>query len=570
MSKTIPLSIILGAVDRLSGPLGRATGKLGKFGKQAATIGKNLTMGLTLPTVALGGSILQVSGGFEKAMLQLQALSGESAEALSGLRAQARDLGGTTMFDADRIATGMRQLKLAGLDLEEIGVAIPRILDFSAASTMEFTQAAQGAMEVMKGMGLEVAELGRVTDTLMNAQSSVLVEVPQLVQGFSTGGSTAAMYGMEIEGVAAALAVLNERGTKGAEAGGVLRRVIGRLIRPLGAAQSAFEDLEISQADFFAQDGSERFLGIANAVEKLTQAQAKPSHLGAIFGEEGGPGFMKFMAAGADQLRSLEQDMSKTGLTSKMAGIMMTGLFGELKTFMSGVKELAIAIGDSGLLEWFTGVVKKGTEWVNTLSSASPETLKWGTVITGVGAAIGPVIWAIGLLAGSISKIIALGSTMGITWAGITGTLSAAGAAIASVLTAPVTLAIAAVTALGAAAYWLYNEFEWFRDAADFVGEAFMKVFNMIADEFNDLIEGFVKGYIWVAKAVGFGSDDPVEGEAPDIAPNQIAQAATGGLRVERKESSLEIRMPDLAPGTRVIADNMDDDINLEVGFALE
>lgn len=575
MSKTIPLSLILGAVDQLSGPLGKMSGKLGKFAKQATKIGKSLTVGVTLPTLALGGAILNVGGDFEESMINLQALSGESAQALSGLSAQARELGGTTIFDADMIGRGMGQLKLAGLSLGEIGTAIPQVLDFAAASTQGFTDAAQGSMQVMKGMGMEVGELTRITDTLMNAQAGALVQVPELIEGFASGGSTAATYGLEVEAIAASLALLNERGAQAGQAGTVLRQVLGRLIRPAAEGRAAFAQLELAQSDFFSGDGTEKFLGFANAMEKLSEA--KPSQLGAIFGEKAGPGFMKLLAAGPERLREFEKALEKGGLTQKVAQLRMTGLNGQLKAFWSAVKEAGIAVGESGLLTWFTGIVKKATTMLSILSKVSPQTLKWGTIIAGVAATVGPFLIALGFLAGALGSVISAGAALGITWAGITGAFAAAGAAlataggaIAAFLTAPLTLAVAAVAATGAGLVWLYNKFDWFAGAADFVGEAFMKVFRMVRDEFMDLWEGFVRGYMWVSEKIGLGSSAS-DADAPDeISAARAASVATGGGRIDRKESTLEIRMPGLAPGTRVIADNLDDDIDLELGFALE
>lgn len=575
-SKSFPLNVILGAIDRLSGPVAKAGGSLGRFGKKASAIGKSLTMGLTLPTVALGGAILGVGGDFEESMINLQALSGETAEALSGLRSQARHLGGTTMFDADAIGRGMGELKLAGLELLEIGEAIPNVLDFSAASVLSFTDAAQGSMQVMKGMGMEVSELTRITDTLMNAQAGALVTVPDLIEGFASGGSTAATFGLEIEGIAAALGLLSERGAQGAEGGTVLRQVLARLISPAAAARTAFAQLNLEQSDFFASDGTEKFLGFANALEKLQDA--KPSQLGAIFGQKAGPGFMKLLAAGPARLREFEESLTRVGLTQEVAALRMTGLKGELRGFWSAVKEAAIAVGDSGMLQWFTGMVKKGTHLVRMLAIVSPQTLKWGTIALGAAAALGPILMIVGQLAigigGLISGATALAPVFTAIGAFLTGTLlpalAAVGAAIVTFLTGPIGLAVAAVAALTGGLAYLYNKFEGAKKVMDFVYDAFSKVFRMIYDEFMDLINGFMAGYMWVAEAIGLGPGDSDPSANPDISPAQVAAVALGGgTSIERKESKLEIRMPDLAPGTRVIADNLDEDIELELGGVL-
>jgi len=80
------------------------------------------------------------------------------------------------------------------------------------------------------------------------------------------------------------------------------------------------------------------------------------------------------------------------------------------------VKAVTIAIATSGLLDWMTEAAQAVTAWVQWLSQTNPEILKWGTVVAGLAAAIGPVLISLGLLA---SGIAAISAPVALTVAGI-------------------------------------------------------------------------------------------------------------------------------------------------------
>lgn len=80
------------------------------------------------------------------------------------------------------------------------------------------------------------------------------------------------------------------------------------------------------------------------------------------------------------------------------------------------IKAVTIAIATSGLLDWMTEAAQAVTEWAQWLSQTNPEILKWGTVVAGLAAAIGPVLISLGLLA---SGIAAISAPVALTVAGV-------------------------------------------------------------------------------------------------------------------------------------------------------
>ena len=93
-----------------------------------------------------------------------------------------------------------------------------------------------------------------------------------------------------------------------------------------------------------------------------------------------------------------------------MSETMQKGFKGAMVEAMAAFEGLAIAIGDSGVLEFFTDVVDGVTNFTRELSKTNPEILKWGAVLAGLAAAIGPVIFAVGTLGGAMAAAGGLGA----------------------------------------------------------------------------------------------------------------------------------------------------------------
>jgi len=76
-----------------------------------------------------------------------------------------------------------------------------------------------------------------------------------------------------------------------------------------------------------------------------------------------------------------------------------------LRAMGEAIKSLTVAIASSGVLDWITQIINKAAEWTKALAQTNPEIVKWGAVIAGLAAAIGPALVGIGLMATGIAAI---------------------------------------------------------------------------------------------------------------------------------------------------------------------
>ena len=579
MAERFPLAIVLSAVDRLSGPLKKVEGSLKRFGKTATDAGKKMTMGLTVPTVALGAGILKVAGDFEAANLLMQALTGKTAAGIAGVTNEAKRLGSETQFSAAQVMDGMVLLRKGGLELGDIIGSTESLLQFAAAAEMDFATAAKTAIGAVKGQSMEIEQLSTVTDALINGSLAANVSVGELAQGLAVGGGIAKDYGMSLKETIAVLAALNEREARGAQAGTILRNTLNLLVRQVGAASQAFEDMELTTADFFSLDGEEKFLGMANALTVLENAM--PSDLLRIFGTEGGPGFSKLLTLGAEGLGEMEGKLDATGKTAAIARTLMGGLNGSLKGFWSAVEGAAIAIGDSGMLQWFTEMVTKGTAMIRMIRTINPAFLKWAAVAIGVVAAIGPLLLIVGQISlgiGGLAQAVAFLGPILATMAGVfTGTvIPAIWAFTTAILANPIGLIVAGVVALIAGLVLLGKKNETVRKALaaawDFLKDAWFV--------FQKLVMAGVRSLIYLFQKLGtmLGFEGP-EGSLMDaiadrgsIPEGELATAATAPAAAPSAAGAngrVSIDFSNLPPGTRVNQDDLEGDVELGLGFSL-
>lgn len=404
------LIVKIGADTRdLEKGIDTAAGKLSSLGDKATSIGSSLSMGVTAPIAAMGTGILYVSGQFEAAMNKMQGISGVTGDAFEGLRNKAKELGATTSFSASEAAQGMIALSQAGLSADQVMAGIEGTLKLAAAGGLELGEASGIAANAMAQFGLDASQVDRVANAMAATASNSTTNIQELAMGLKFGGLAAASAGMSFEQTGAALGILANKGMAGSTSGERLRTVLGALAKPSKIAAEALDEAGVAVASVNVEAR-----GLPAVLETLKNANLSTSQAIEIFGIEAKDAAQALIDAGAGGFTQFADKLTGTQAATDQAAANMKGFEGAMKELGSAVEGLAIAIADSGLLEWASGLVKQFTEVVRSVSTTSPELLRIGVVIAGVAAAVGPVIFALGTFASS--------------WAALTPVIASAGA----------------------------------------------------------------------------------------------------------------------------------------------
>lgn len=497
------------------------------FSSALNTVGSGLAKGVTLPLLGVGTAAVKVASSFDSAMSEVKAISGATGTQFTQLRDKAIEMGAKTKFSATESAEAFKYMAMAGWDTKDMLNSISGVMNLAAASGEDlgtvsdivtdamtaFGLAADGTTKVLKnGYNVEVSNAEHFSDVLAEASSRSNTNVSLMGATFKYVAPIAGAMGYSIEDTAVAIGLMANAGIKGEQAGTALRSTITRLVKPTKESGTAMDALGISVTN---SDGSMKSLDnilkqVRDSMSGLTEDQ-KASYAAMLAGQEGMSGLLAIVNASDEDYQKLSESIQNcTGASQEMADTMQDNLGGAVTLLKSALESAGITIGERltpyirELAEWITGLVEK----FNSLSDAQQDLIvKIGLIL----AAIAPVMLigskVFSLLSSIIGIITTVGSALSTVFAfGLNATaLSAAGASTGvtmlagaiGFLTSPITLVIAAITALVAVFVIAYKKSETFRnfinnlveDLKTFFTETVPQAFEIFKEKISEVFE---------------------------------------------------------------------------------
>jgi TP901 family phage tail tape measure protein len=415
---------------------------LARVGKSMRSTGKSMSLGLTAPIGLMGAKIISTSIDFEKSMNKVRALTGATGKDFQKMEKLARELGSTTQFTATEAGDAMAFLGMAGFDTNQILKATPALLDLSASSGMDLARSADVASNIMGAFQIEADKTGRVADILAKTTASSNTNMEQLAEAMKFVAPVAKDFGMTLEETSTSIGLLGNVGIQGTLAGTSLRKALLGLSAPAGEARTVMKELGVTVTD---SSGNLRafpeimkdFAVSLNELPKGTQLKA----LNAVFGKTGISGASALLKQLLPQVNKetgkLEVGFDKLGdkiknadgSARKMADTMMKGLPGAVTRLSSAFEGLLLGLGiEGGLNGLFASLINdKLIPLIGWLDQLSPAMKKWGLIIIGVVGALGPLIFALGILAPGLNVLVGIiGFAMPIlgAFAGMLGAIS--------------------------------------------------------------------------------------------------------------------------------------------------
>ncbi|MBE3637462.1 phage tail tape measure protein [Mangrovicoccus algicola] len=405
-----------------------------KIGRRMQGVGQSLSVAVTAPIAGIGATSLRAAGNFEAAMNRIGAVTGASQQQMKQLGEMAQDLGRTTQFSATEAAGAIEMLAKNGLGASDIlGGALSASLSLAAASGADLSTAGDIATDVMMQFGKEAGDLGAVVDGISGVLINSKFGIDDYALALAQSGGVAGNVGVSFEDFNAALAATSSLFASGSDAGTSLKTMLQRLVPASGPAAAAMEKLglEFFDAQGNMKDMREIAQELQDGLAGLSE-EAKTDALSTIFGTDAMRSAIGLAQGGAEAIDRLHAAIGRASATEQ-AEARMAGFNGALRKLASAFEALQLAIANSGLLEFATRMTDRLTGLVSWLSMLDPEILRFGTVIAGVAAAIGPALMAMGALAKGFALAAGgaalIASPVGIAVAAIAG-LAAAGAAI--------------------------------------------------------------------------------------------------------------------------------------------
>lgn len=476
----------LADLKQFSSQMQNANRSLEKTGAQLRKTGASLTAGLTLPLVGLGALGIKTFAEFEQEMAKVKAISGATTDQFKLLEANAKSLGATTRFTASEVAALQLNYSKLGFNPSEILAVTGATLDLALATGEDLANSAVVAASTLRGFGISASETQRVVDVMAKSFSSSALDLEKFQTAMAVVAPVANTAGASIEDTTGYLSVLVNAGIDASTAGTGLRNIF------LDVADSG-DTLE-------------------GALAKIVNSSNKNATALELFGKRGAT-VATVLANNFTEARKFTQAYNSAGGAAKdMAAIMDNTLQGAFFRIKSAVEGAFISIGEQlaptirRLAEFLTGVIDR-------FNNLSPTTKEFIVVLGGIAAAIGPLL----ALAGTILPAIGTGFAL---------------------LTGPIGLIVAGLTAVGVVIYknWapikktlidianyfidLYNESTVFRVGVQAVITTFKNLFEIgkfVFETLKNIIGGFIDNIVNGFKTFGAVVKAALTGNFSDI-----------------------------------------------------
>lgn len=401
------------------------------LGKSVNRVGRDMTQNLTLPIVGAGAAILKFAGSFEASLIKVGISTKATTTEMAQLKQAALDIGKNTIFGATEAADAIDSLAKNGLSATQIlQGAAKATADLAAAAGSELSPAANAVTDVMNQFGITAQQLPGVVNQITGAVNESKLDFADFTGAIAQGGGVAAAAGLSFNEFSTAIAAISPLFNSGADAGTSFKAFLNGLTPNSDAAAAAFAKLGFSAFDATGQMKPLTVIAqeLQNKLSGLSE-EDRSKFLETAFGSDGIRVAIGLMKQGEDGLNSLQATINKTD-ASKQAADRMKGFNGQLEQLGGALENLAIKIGESGLLAFFTSMVVGLTDFADALSAVDPNLLSFVAAMAGVVAIAGPIVVGLGAVISSIGVIAPLVVTAATGFATLLAGLTPIGAVV--------------------------------------------------------------------------------------------------------------------------------------------
>lgn len=378
------------------------TQSLSNIGTQAQKVGRQMTVGLTVPLALIGKNAISSFKSFDESMTKIAALNQVPIEQVDQWRTEVRDLGKQYGVAADDVGQAMYFITSSGLEGQDAMDALKVATEGAAVELGDAKTVADVLTSAISAYGAETITAAKAGDQLAAAVRLGKGEADELAGALSQVIPLAANAGVSFGEVSGAMAAMTLSGTSADQAATQLRGLFNTmqdmppiaqealtqytglnaemlrnqvttegLIPVLKRIFDAFGDNKVAMAEVF---GNIRALtGIQNLFGKNTEHT-----LDIIKQVTEASGDLNKAWEITAQSRSKQMDIAMNNLHDAMIGVGETAI-PMVTTLTNGIAGLA------SVFEHLPGPVKAGTAALGGLAAvAGPAAIVFGSIARGV------------------------------------------------------------------------------------------------------------------------------------------------------------------------------------------
>ena len=359
-------SVFSRAAQSISNSFSKVTGMIG-FGSM---IGAAYTLGKTIKDSISQGMALEQT--LVRTGLRFPQIVKQGTTEFEAYKSVVKDLGSTTRFTVQQVASAGDLLAASGVSLDQIKAGLKGFTDTAVAMGMDVSESVDVTLNSLKSFGLftDDAEqlnknIARVSDTIITSTNLAKMTIDDFKQAALNAAPTFRGMGLEIEDMASAIALLAEGGKVGSDVGTGLKIISLRIVENI----DKFKKMGIAIKD---AQGRIDFAGILKGLEtslKGVDRDVTMQVLKDLFGDRGVLLVQAMLEQGIDKMTEFKKTIiESSGATSRAAKENAETTFEaymRMQSAIDGVKQELF----EGLKPAFKDITALVVEWGNAISA---------------------------------------------------------------------------------------------------------------------------------------------------------------------------------------------------------
>ena len=414
--------------------------QLKQIGDKMTKIGKDLSMKVTAPLVAVGAVGVAKFAEVDKTMQLVNSTMANGEAEAQLLNKAMKEAAASSTYGMQDAANATLNYARAGLTATEAADALAPAMALAAGEGGNLDTVSAGLVATINGFGDSFANTSTYADIFANACNNSALDVDSLSNAMSVAAPIFAAAGYSVNDAALYMGIMANNGIDADKAANSLKTGMARLIDPSKEAADWLDklDFSITNADGTMKDSVTVQQELHDAFAGLSESE-QIAAASAIFGKNQMAPWLALINTSTDDVYALNKALGENGTAMQMQADMMSGFGGSIEQLKSGLDVLATSLGEAlaPIIQIVVDALQRLVDWFNNLSPQAQ------TVIAMIGvalAALGPLLVILGVLASSIGSIISLIGIVGPILAGISAPILGIVAAIALVIAIGVAL----------------------------------------------------------------------------------------------------------------------------------
>lgn len=323
-------------------------------------------------TVKMGAEV-------EQQLATIRVLSEESTLSVSNLNNQLLTMARTGPFGPREIATAMKTLSLAGLDAAAVATSINDVLHFAVAGDTTIQKSSELMTTIGTAFKLAATDYNYIGDVVAKTAAVSKASVETISDSFKSASVINSQYGVSLKDMGLGIAILNNVGVAGSNAGTALRNFYVDILGRTPKVQKALVAIGLD-ANFAFDKATGKARDFVSIITELNAAVSKKDAIGQtkalqdIFSERGGKGALEAIALIRAKMKDTRGEFANDLLYMQhqiedSAGFMSVS-FAEMSLTTSNQVKSTVSALQASLVQAFDSVQPYVVETAQSLKNA--------------------------------------------------------------------------------------------------------------------------------------------------------------------------------------------------------